>query len=290
MKRNPAREGYSLLELLVVIAILALLLGLLLPAVQKVREAAARMTCANNLKQIGTACHNYHDAHDSMMPPGVGYVGPAYGTGYLHLLPYLEQDNLSKKATGPGGGVWAGFGEVRGQEVKVLICPADPTAHDKVWANGTLWGPASYGGNAQVFCQVDSKGFFVGIDARPNLTRSFPDGTSTTILFAEKYARCENFVFPYGGTRWAYDVLGPTTLPLHPAIAVSWTDSSIGPNASFQVRPAEGRCDTSLASTPHQSINALMADGSVKAVSPGLAPGMWWAMLTPNGGEVVVVD
>jgi hypothetical protein len=138
-----------------------------------------------------------------------------------------------------------------------------------------------------VFCVVDSEGRFIGIDVQPRLEGSFPDGTSTTILFAEKHARCVNFAFPYGGSRWAYDVLGPGTLPLHPAFAVSWTGYSIGKNASFQVRPAEGRCDTSLASTPHQTINVLMADGSGRSISPDLAPGKWWALLTPRGGETV---
>src|SRR5689334_19895337 len=97
------RRGFTLIELLVVIAIIATLIGLLLPAVQKVREAANRMQCRNNLKQLGLAAQLYHDAYQHL-PPVIGYYPPAggaFGAYFFHLLPYLEQGDLYRSALGP---------------------------------------------------------------------------------------------------------------------------------------------------------------------------------------------
>lgn len=123
---SAPHQGFTLIELLVVIAIIAILLGLLLPAVQKVREAASRMSCQNNLHQIALAMHNYHDTNNGF-PAARPSSKPQYGHMVL-LLPYLEQGNLSKSfnTTATGGFADPVNQAVANTRLKIILCPSNP--------------------------------------------------------------------------------------------------------------------------------------------------------------------
>jgi prepilin-type N-terminal cleavage/methylation domain-containing protein len=302
--RSPGREGFTLVELLVVIAIIAVLLGLLLPAVQKVREAAARIQCGNNLKQLGLATHHCHDQFNHL-PPGIGWfpgAGPpgGFGTTLFHLLPFLEQDNLYRSA-GSGGIYSATNNGVYAAPLKTFLCPSDPSVgpggvvqDDQTPQNP--WGAGCYAGNVQVFARVDANGNLIDGQGAARIPASFPDGTSNTILYAEKYARCSN-AFLDGGSYWAYANTDPTVPgfgPKHPGFEISfWGPNAIGPGSKFQVQPNpyRGSCDPTRASTAHPGgILVGLADGSVRPLSPALSGTTWWYACTPAGGEVLPDD
>ena len=312
---RPRRRGFTLVELLVVIAIIAILIALLLPAVQKVREAAARVQCQNNLKQIGLACHNFNDTW-KRLPPQYGWVGNSYGTVLFHLLPMIEQQNAYQVAYTNGGTFTTYWGDVyqkapasydmrmSGVEdlfIPVYWCPADPSV-DGVLPNWG-WMGCSYAGNFRVFGNLPGDqpaGVSDGVNSpniatwqgSPRLATTFADGTANTLLFAEKYGQCDS-TGPYpgqpdGGGMWArWDWLDYW----QPTFAAFLT----GPGSLFQVQPNPwtfgGPCNPRLAQSPHTAgMNAGLADGSVRFLSQGLSATTWWAACTPSAGDLLGSD
>src|SRR5262249_5361393 len=206
------RRGFTLLELLVVIGIIGVLIGLLLPAVHKVREAANRAKCAHNPQQIALATQSFHDAHQKFpagahLPVLVG-ARPTGGTNlWVELLPYFEQDNLHNQwdCFDNRNNVAGGRNATQAQVIKLLLCPSDPLPADVVenaaaiipaWSWG-FYGMSSYGGNAgtrsmlpgaaPAFPGISRDGIF-WIDSSVGI-KDITDGTTNTLLFGERYHR-----------------------------------------------------------------------------------------------------
>jgi prepilin-type N-terminal cleavage/methylation domain-containing protein len=309
------RRAFTLIELLVVLAIMAILIALLVPAVQKVRAAAARTQCQNNLKNIGLATHAAHDSL-KLMPPQYGDYGhnnSSFGTVLFHILPYIDQQALYQRTYNPAavsstwtaGGVTftkaAGTFDLRtsgieGTPLPLYVCPVDPSAQD-VGANWG-WVGASYAGNFRVFGALKGTKYASMSDGvtspniatwqgRASLRLGFPDGTSSTLLYAEKMAQC-NSTGPYPGqadggnlwTRWDWlDYWQPT-----------FAAFTTGPGSVFQSNPFpythSGNCNPRVAQTPHGAVmNVCYADGTVRSLDSSVNGNVWWAICTPDGNE-----
>jgi prepilin-type N-terminal cleavage/methylation domain-containing protein/prepilin-type processing-associated H-X9-DG protein len=281
-------RGFTLIELLVVIAIISILIAMLLPAIQKVREAAARLQCSNNLKQISLATVHCADTHAGDLPPSYGLYptlkqSPGNGDGglFLFILPFIEQDNLYQAAyvaVGDNNDNRNGLNPTYSQwtpaieqaRIKTYICPSDRTNTDN---SGAL---TSYAHNGQLFHQTFWNASY---DRYP---ASIPDGTSNTIMYTEKLARCA-----YGSHRSNY---WPDWGPL---IASDQYGNPVGVASIFQMNPVgnPANCNGEIASSPHTGgINVAMCDGSARFVNRGMSPITWWMALTPNQGEILPSD
>jgi prepilin-type N-terminal cleavage/methylation domain-containing protein/prepilin-type processing-associated H-X9-DG protein len=182
LKRNPGRRAFTLIELLVVIAIIAILIGLLLPAVQKVREAAFRMKCTNNMKQIGLALHNYHDVNNHFPCLASANTSDRWGWGVV-LLPYIEQGNLYQQLGSPDVYSTDRMPDpatpLLQTRISTYLCPSDPDSSN-INPNFNNYGKSNYIASQGVISFVGD----VGRD-RTRLT-DITDGTSHTFLVGER--------------------------------------------------------------------------------------------------------
>ena len=261
MVRITRRGGFTLIELLVVIAIIAILIGLLLPAVQKVRDAAARAQSQNNLKQVGLAINNIGGTYNTQLPPSYGSFpmnGP-YGSLFDFMLPFIEQQNLYNQYNPGPGGYFGGLGATGTPNpiaavVKPYVAPADPTNN-----TNSLPGLTSYASNYLLFGSTGA-----------SLPASFQDGTSNTVIFMERYAQSSS-----GPHYWSSvnNFIVATTV------------------SGFQIAPPiNSAIDTLPQGCSTASMMVGLGDGSVRIVSSGVSNYTWYLACNPNDGQPMPSD
>jgi len=286
MVRVNDRRGFTLIELLVVIAIIAILIGLLLPAVQKVREAAARMSCGNNLKQIGVALHNYASGNQDRLPPMLDYGGYGSNPGWMpfwfSLYPYMEQDNLYKRARGTDG--W-GAGNAT-SIVKPLLCPSDSSTNNGLCSTGASgWAAASYAPNYYMFGSANVYSPNKGgqyISQSKYTIANIPDGTSNTVGVVERFGSFPAYgwsnaaTWPMAASQWGWNSQG-SVYGVWGLYTPQCNVNASGSNPAHPYYP----------NSRHTSCQVVLMDGSVRGVTASVNSTLWSYACQPDDGQAL---
>lgn len=309
MTLSTCRKAFTLIELLVVIAIVAVLIGLLLPAVQKVREAANRVSCQNNFKQIILAIHNYASTNSAQLPPVNFYqivnqaMGKAaQGSAHYALLPYIEQANVFNQYTQdiPNPGYLSAVYV----PLKNFSCPSDPTQSNGLAVGGSQdrkWGLSCYSYNLVLFGgSYNAVNTVVGRSTAAYKLGTIPHGTSNTIGLGEQtggYPGSFDSSDPYNASE-AYNTWAWPATPLT-------TGGTYGPyspdpaylqgGALFKANYPLPQCgvnpllaDPARFQSVHPGIiNVALMDGSVRVISSTISQQSWNTALNPADGGVL---
>ncbi|MFZ9791147.1 MAG: DUF1559 domain-containing protein [Gemmataceae bacterium] len=308
--RFAAKKAFTLIELLVVIAIIAILIGLLLPAVQKVREAAARVQCQNGVKQLALAMHNYHDANQSL-PEGVSAKGGyGQGTWLVLILPYIEQADLAKLYLDYGLATGRSYYDtanlpVTTRKIAMLQCKSDMVAESNETWNGTSYhnfainfGNTAVGEGGATGRDVYQVQTYNGVtfaeapfyQGNPQKISNITDGSSNTIMVAEVI---QGHKQDLRGLVWWGSGAGFMTYlrPNDTNPDVTW--STLRPWCNPD--PPNPPCTTYQGGTNWRTfasrsrhvggVNLAMCDGSVRFVENQISTTVWRAMGTARGLE-----